>query len=311
MQRILLVISIWTVSSWLYAPFVRANELPDETIVAPISGSSSRATSNSAGTTVNQQTNVQTNNDQFHGFGSGIQCPTPTLGISLYGGGGQGGSGGGEASVSSNAMGGIITFTTPIGGRSQQICTELGEAQLELARVQAARTSTEAGKVNADINLVTIQQCIAILQVAQLSGPFAEICAGVNLASQGGMEGAAEHLASAPPPNQAMLASLPLPPQPAAASPPNQTTVASLPDPMAEAWRRLHVAVPTWDVETALLTLTTLRQNPNTCISLFASQLTIFLRERGREGFRTINSVKRDLNQEGCSLPVQSYDFSP
>jgi len=80
---------------------------------------------------------------------------------------------------------------------------------------------------------------------------------------------------------------------------------------MADAWRRLHAAVPSWDMETTLLSLTTLRQNPNACISRFASQLTIFLRERGVEGFRTINSVKRDLNREGCDLPIQSYDFSP
>lgn len=269
----------------------------------PVSGSNSRSTSNSAGTTVNQQTNMQTNNSQFHGFGAGIQCPTPTLGVSLYGSGGQGGSGSGEASVSSNAMGGVITFTQPLGGRSQQICHELGEAQLEIARAQAARTSTEADKVNVDINLVTIQQCIAILQVAQLSGPFAEICAGVNLAGQGGMDGPAEPLVRTPPPPQPAAVSPPPPPPPTAAAPP--------PDPMADAWRRLHAAVPIWDMETALLSLTTLRQNPNACISRFASQLTIFLRERGIEGFRTINSVKRDLNQEGCSLPVQSYDFSP
>jgi len=277
----------------------------------PVSGSNSRATSTSSGTTVNQQTNVQTNNDQFHGFGGGIQCPTPSLGLSLYSSGGAGSDGGGNASVSSSSLGGMITFSTPLWGRNHQTCAELGEAQLETVRAQSERANREAEKVETDINLVTIQQCIAILQVAQLSGPFAEICAGVNLVGRGGMDGPTELLVSTPPPNQATVASLPPPPQPAAASPPNQTTVASLPDPMAEAWRRLHVAVPAWDMETALLTLTTLRQNPNTCISRFASQLTIFLRERGREGFRTINSVKRDLNQEGCSLPVQSYDFSP
>ena len=277
----------------------------------PVSGSNSRATSTSSGTTVNQQTNVQTNNDQFHGFGGGIQCPTPSLGLSLYSSGGAGSDGGGNASVSSSSLGGMVTFSTPLWGRNHQNCAELGEAQLETVRALAERARQESEKVETDINLVTIQQCIAILQVAQLSGPFAEICAGVNLAGRGGMDGPTELLVSTPPPNQATVASLPPPPQPTAAPLPNQATVASLPDPMAEAWNRLHVAVPTWDVETALLSLTTLRQNPNVCISRFASQLTIFLRERGREGFRTINSVKRDLNQEGCSLPVQSYDFSP
>ena len=67
------------------------SELSEQPITLPASGSSSRSTSNSAGTTINQQTNTQENNDQFHGFGLGIRCPTPTLGFSLYGGGGAGG----------------------------------------------------------------------------------------------------------------------------------------------------------------------------------------------------------------------------
>jgi hypothetical protein len=300
MKRILLLIGFWVVSSCVSVPLVRANQLPDETIVAPISGGSSRATSNSNGTTVNQQTNVQTNNNQHHGFGVGIHCPTPTLGVGLYGSGGQGGSGGGEASVSSSALGGIITFTAPLGGRSHEICRALGEAQLELTRSQAARAANEAEKVNADINFVTIQQCIAVLQVAQLSGPFAELCAGVNLTSQGGMDGPIERLVSTPPP-----------PQVTAAPPPPQTAVALPPDPLMDPWDRLHVAVLTWDMETALLSLTRLIQSPNACISRFASQLTIFLRERGVGGFRTVNSVKRALNQEGCQLPIQPYEFSP
>ncbi len=287
----------------------------------PVSGSNSRATSTSSGTTVNQQTNVQTNNDQFHGFGGGVQCPTPSLGLSLYSSGGAGSDGGGNASVSSSSLGGMITFSTPLWGRNHQTCAELGEAQLETVRAQSERANREAEKVETDINLVTIQQCIAILQVAQLSGPFAEICAGVNLAGRGGMDGPTEPLVRTPPPPQLAAAAapppqpaaaLPPPPQPAAAPPPPQPTAAAPPpDPMADAWRRLHAAVPSWDMETTLLSLTTLRQNPNACISRFASQLTIFLRERGVEGFRTINSVKRDLNREGCDLPIQSYDFSP
>lgn len=265
----------------------------------PVSGSNSRATSTSSGTTVNQQTNVQTNNDQFHGFGGGIQCPTPSLGVSLYSSGGSGSDGGGNASVSSSSLGGMITFSTPLGGRNGRSCAELGEAQLETVRAQGERAHREAEKLETDINLVTIQQCIAILQVAQLSGPFAEICAGVNPEGRRGMNGPVEGLVSTPPP-----------PQPAAAPPP-MMAAAPPPDPMADAWRRLHAAVSNWDMETTLLSLTTLRQNPNACISRFASQLTIFLRERGVEGFRTINSVKRALNQEGCDLPIQSYDFSP
>ncbi len=203
----------------------------------------------------------------------------------------------------------MITFSTPLGGRNGRSCAELGEAQLETLRAQGERAHREAEKVQTDINLVTIQQCIAILQVAQLYGPFAEVCAGVNLEGRGGMDGPVEALVSTPPPPQPTAAPLP-PPQPAA-PPPMMAAAAPPPDPMADAWHRLHAAVPNWDMETTLLSLTALRQNPNACVSRFASQLTIFLRERGVEGFRTINSVKRALNQEGCDLPIQSYDFSP
>ena len=83
------------------------SELSEEPLTLPVSGSSSRSTSNSAGTTINQQTNTQDNNDQFHGFGLGIRCPTPTLGFSLYGGGGSGGSGL-DSGVSTSAYGGKI-----------------------------------------------------------------------------------------------------------------------------------------------------------------------------------------------------------
>jgi len=158
-------------------------ELSEGSITLPASGSSSRSTSNSAGTTINQQTNTQENNDQFHGFGLGIRCPTPTLGFSLYGGGGAGGSGL-DGGVSTSAYGAMITLNLPLGNRNRRTCEELGEAQLRAVQAQTERAQLEAAKVRTDINLVTIQQCLTILQSARLSGRFADACAGIETGAQ-------------------------------------------------------------------------------------------------------------------------------
>jgi len=159
------------------------SELSEQPITLPASGSSSRSTSNSAGTTINQQTNSQDNNDQFHGFGPGVRCPTPTLGFSLYGGGGAGGSGP-EGGVSTAAYGGMITLNLPLGNRNRRTCEELGEAQLRAVQAQTERAQLEAAKVRTDINLVTIQQCLTILQSARLSGRFADACVGIETGAQ-------------------------------------------------------------------------------------------------------------------------------
>jgi hypothetical protein len=270
--------------AWLGLPLhATASELPaEESITLPASGSSSRSTSNSAGTTINQQNNTQTNNDQFFGFGPGIQCPTPSLGVSLYGGGGAGGSGL-DGGVSTSAYGGMVTFSTPLGGRNQSSCAQIGEAQIQAVRAQIDRTQMEAAKTLTDINLVTIQQCINILQTARLSGQFVDACNGVELVRQ---------QAAAPPP--------PTPPPPPSVSSADQ------------AWQQLHAAVPVWDLDTALVSLTTLKQQPNTCIAQFADRFAQTLRQRGAEGFRQINPIKRALNQQqGCSLEIRPYDFSP
>jgi hypothetical protein len=158
-------------------------ELSEGSITLPASGSSSRSTSNSAGTTINQQTNTQDNNDQFHGFGLGIRCPTPTLGFSLYGGGGAGGAGL-DGGVSTSAYGAMITLNLPLGNRNRRTCEELGEAQLRAVQAQTERAQLEAAKVRTDINLVTIQQCLTILQSARLSGRFADACAGIETGAQ-------------------------------------------------------------------------------------------------------------------------------
>lgn len=282
MHRVLGLISAGMVG-WLGLPLgVAAGELPEESITVPASGSSSRSTSNSAGTTINQQNNTQTNNDQFFGFGPGIQCPTPSLGFSLYGGGGAGGSGL-DGGVSTSAYGGTVTFSAPLGGRNQSSCAQIGEAQIDAVRAQIERTQMEAAKTLTDINLVTIQQCIGILQTARLSGQFGDACNGVELVRQ---------QAAAPPPAT--------PPAPPSVSPTDQ------------AWQRLHAAVPLWDLDTALVSLATLRQGSNFCVAQFADRFAQTLRQRGAEGFRQINPIKRALNQQqGCSLEIRPYDFSP
>lgn len=141
----------------------------------------SRAAANAAGTTVNNQSNAQINTNTFYGFGPGINCPTPTLSISGFGGGGSGSSAGATigADVNSGNYGGILTYTVPIGGANAEICKEIGKAQVEALRSQVLRTSTEAAKTQADINLVTALKCVEILRVAVLTGPFEEVCRGV------------------------------------------------------------------------------------------------------------------------------------
>lgn len=141
----------------------------------------SRAAANAAGTTVNNQSNAQINTNTFYGFGPGINCPTPTLSISGFGGGGSGSSAGATigADINSGNYGGILTYTVPIGGANAEICKEIGKAQVEALRSQVLRTSTEAAKTQADINLVTALKCVEILRVAVLTGPFEEVCRGV------------------------------------------------------------------------------------------------------------------------------------
>jgi hypothetical protein len=136
---------------------------------------------NAAGTTVNNQNNSQINTSTFYGFGPGINCPTTALTVSGFGGGGAGSSAGDTigASVNSDNYGGIVAVTFPIGGANAEICKEIGKAQVESLKSQAARTNLEAAKTQADINLVTALKCVEILKVAVLAGPFEQVCAGV------------------------------------------------------------------------------------------------------------------------------------
>ncbi|MFZ4641434.1 MAG: hypothetical protein ACOYMP_13695 [Nodosilinea sp.] len=288
MQRAILFLTAGILVSLGFAPLARATEMPGDQITVPASGSSSRSTSSSAGTTINQQTNAQNNNNQFYGLGPGVQCPAPTLGFSLYGGGGNGT--GTEASVASSSYGGMVTFTTPLGGRNATSCEEIGEAQLKAVQAQVQRTQLEAAKTQTDINLVTIQQCINILEKARLSGQFVEACAGVNLVGQASR--------NQPPVN----------PTPAAVAP----VAAVTPTQPDQAWANLNRAVSVWDVDTALVNLAILRQSSGVCLPQFADRFAQVLRQRGAEGFKEINPIKRTLNQQqGCNLSIQPYDFSP
>ncbi|MBU6230977.1 MAG: hypothetical protein KGQ93_15050 [Cyanobacteria bacterium REEB459] len=289
MTRAILLLTAGIVAIAGFPSLVRATDMsgPSEQITVPASGSSSRSTSSSAGTTINQQTNAQNNNNQFYGLGPGIQCPTPTLGFSLYGARGNGT--GTEASVASTSYGGMITFTTPIGGRNATSCEEMGEAQIKAVRAQVERTQLEAAKTQTDINLVTIQQCIGILEKARLSGPFVDACAGVSLVA------ASRPQTPAPP-----QATSPAPPQAVSSSSPEQV------------WLNLQTAVAVWDLDTALASLAALKQSSGACLPQFADRFATVLRQQGVQGFRQINPIKRALNQQqGCNLPIQSYEFSP
>ncbi|MBU6228211.1 MAG: hypothetical protein KGQ93_00755 [Cyanobacteria bacterium REEB459] len=79
-----------------------------------------------------------------------------------------------------------------------------------------------------------------------------------------------------------------------------------------QAWEQLHRAVTVWDRDTALGSLKQLSKSPNLCVTEFARRFELSLTQRGAEGFRDINPIKRALNQQDrCTLPMQEYDFSP
>ena len=82
---------------------------------------------NAAGTTVNNQSNAQINTNTFYGFGPGINCPTPTLSVSGFAGGGSGSSAGSAvgADVNSGNYGGILTYAMPIGGSESRQVVEI------------------------------------------------------------------------------------------------------------------------------------------------------------------------------------------
>lgn len=79
-----------------------------------------------------------------------------------------------------------------------------------------------------------------------------------------------------------------------------------------QAWENLHEAVAVWDLDTARGHLQTLEKSRSACIATFAERFDNSLEQNGPNGFRDINPIKRALNQqEGCSLEMREYEFSP
>ncbi len=76
-------------------------------------------------------------------------------------------------------------------------------------------------------------------------------------------------------------------------------------------WEQLHNAVEVWDIDTTLASLERLGTSRNPCVARFAERFEASLRQRGDDGFRDINPIKRALNtEEGCRLDMREYDFS-
>lgn len=91
----------------------------------------------------------------------------------------------------------------------------------------------------------------------------------------------------------------------------NQTEIATN-SRESQAWESLHQAVEVWDLDTALTHLEVLESSRNRCIATFAQRLDDSLQQRGAEGFRDINPIKRALNQQdSCDLEMRDYEFSP
>ena len=80
--------------------------------LAPMGGSNS-----------NYQINSVSNSQ--HQFGPGISCPTPELGIGVFGGANSASDG--SFSNSANNYGATVMFTTPIGGDVGRYCKELAQ----------------------------------------------------------------------------------------------------------------------------------------------------------------------------------------
>lgn len=71
-------------------------------------------------------------------------------------------------------------------------------------------------------------------------------------------------------------------------------------------------AAQVWDLKTAQAPLKILSQSKNRCLRKFATQLQDNLNKKGAEGFRDLNPIKRNLNDEdNCKLEVTPLDFSP
>lgn len=98
----------------------------------------------SGGTQVNN--NVNNAYSSTYSFGPGISCPTPSVAINTYGGGG-GAYGGGHGS-SSNSYGGSVSLIMPIGGDVGNSCRKL---VAEIATQRVLDTKVNMIRVCADL----------------------------------------------------------------------------------------------------------------------------------------------------------------
>lgn len=79
-----------------------------------------------------------------------------------------------------------------------------------------------------------------------------------------------------------------------------------------EAWGTLHTAIPAWDIQTSLVALNLLKGASDRCMASFATELEQALQSQGAEGFRQVNSIKLNLNENSqCNLSLVDYEFSP
>ena len=67
-----------------------------------------------------------------------------------------------------------------------------------------------------------------------------------------------------------------------------------------------------WDIEGVRGNLERLKASKNQCFANFARRFDEALTELSYDGFFQINDIKRELNeQEGCGLPIVSFEFAP
>ena len=151
--------------------------------------SQSNAAANSSGSTVNQQVNNQINQSSSYGLGSGINCPVPTVGLSLFGSAGSGSTNGSDpfGGVDAKNIGAAVSYTMPVGNSSlHDSCEQIGKFQVQLLQTQISELESrveknriEAYKTKIDVDLVVLLKCIELKRNAQLLNESARMCADI------------------------------------------------------------------------------------------------------------------------------------
>lgn len=79
-----------------------------------------------------------------------------------------------------------------------------------------------------------------------------------------------------------------------------------------EQWDRFHAAAAVWDINSAQTQLNGLTSSKNRCVRAFATRQLDSFAQKGAEGFRDLNALKRALNdEENCELELTPFEFSP